>query len=300
MPPTDPPAPDDVPPALRQDHPLLGLGYRDPVRQRPYTRLSGTTREDGNAAVAEEVPVALVYNARPYAVMMATPADLEDFAVGFTLTEGIARSADEVARVEAIRHAQGVEIQIAIPDAAAARLEERGRAMIGRVGCGLCGVETIQDALREPRTVPMGTGIAVEALWRAERELAPRQVWNHETGALHAAAWATDEGVPAIVREDVGRHNALDKVVGALVRGGKSPEKGFVLVTSRASYELVQKAAAVGVRMLAAVSRPTGLAIGLAEACGMTLVALLRGSTANVYAHGERLLGYSGGERGKL
>jgi FdhD protein len=190
-----------------------------------------------------------------------------------------------------------VDVQIAIPDAAAEHLGERGRAMIGRAGCGLCGVETIQGVLREPRTIPKGTGIAVEALWRAERELPARQVWNHETGSLHAAAWATDEGVPEIVREDVGRHNALDKVIGALARAGKNPEEGFVLVTSRASYELVQKAAAVGVRLLAAVSRPTGLAIGLAEASGMTLVALLRGSTADVYAHGERLLGYSGGER---
>jgi FdhD protein len=289
MPPADPS--DSLPPTLRPGHPLLGLGHRAPVERRRLTRLNGADAAAGEAAVAEEVPVALVYNGRPHAVMMATPADLEDFAVGFTVSEGIVESAAEITRVEAIRLAEGVELQLTIPDAAAARLETRGRALIGRVGCGLCGVESIRDVLREPRVIPAEPRIAIGALWRAERELPARQVWNDQTGALHAAAWATDEGVPEIVREDVGRHNALDKVIGALARSGGNPEEGFILVTSRASYELVQKAAAVGVRLLAAVSRPTGLAIGLAEACGMTLVALLRGTTANVYAHGERLLG---------
>jgi FdhD protein len=271
MPPADPS--DSLPPTLRPGHPLLGLGHRAPVERRRLTRLNGADAAAGEAAVAEEVPVAL------------------DFAVGFTVSEGIVESAAEITRVEAIRLAEGVELQLTIPDAAAARLETRGRALIGRVGCGLCGVESIRDVLREPRVIPAEPRIAIGALWRAERELPARQVWNDQTGALHAAAWATDEGVPEIVREDVGRHNALDKVIGALARSGGNPEEGFILVTSRASYELVQKAAAVGVRLLAAVSRPTGLAIGLAEACGMTLVALLRGTTANVYAHGERLLG---------
>jgi FdhD protein len=259
------------------------------VARRALLRLDGAARSPGEVAVVEEIPVALVYNERPHVVMMATPADIEDFAVGFTLSEGIVAAPGEITRLDVARHAQGVEVQLAIPEAAAARLEGRGRALLGRVGCGLCGVETIQEALREPAALPAGPAIAVAALWRAERELPPRQVWNRETGALHAAAWATLEGVPEIVREDVGRHNALDKVIGALARAGRDPAAGFVVVTSRASYELVQKATAVGVRLLAAVSRPTGLAIGLAEASGLTLVALLRGETANVYAHGERL-----------
>jgi FdhD protein len=285
-----PDPPDRLPPALRPGHPMLGLGYSEPVRRRSLTHLDGAEAVPGSAAIAEEVPIALVYNGRSHAVMMATPADLEDFAVGFTLTEAIVASPAEIEQIEVIRHAQGVEVHVAIPEVAAARLGERGRSLIGRVGCGLCGVETIQEALREPGRVETGPGIAVAALWRAERELPGRQPWNHETGALHAAAWATPEGVPEIVREDVGRHNALDKVIGALVRAGRDPGQGFVVVTSRASYELVQKAAVTGVRLLAAVSRPTGLAIRLAEASGVTLVALLRGDTADVYAHGERLL----------
>jgi FdhD protein len=280
---------DGPPPALRADHPLTGLGYRPPVETRDLTRLDGAAATTEQAAVAEEVPVALVYNMRPYAVMMATPADLEDFAVGFSLSEGIVARAADITKLEVTRHAQGVEAQLTIPDAAAEQLNARGRALIGRAGCGLCGVETIQEALREPPPVASGPRIAIAALWRAERELPAQQQWNRETGSLHAAAWASELGTPEIVREDVGRHNALDKVIGALARSGRNPSEGFIVITSRASYELVQKCAAVGVRLLAAVSRPTGLAIGLAEASGLTLVALLRGTTANVYAHPERL-----------
>jgi FdhD protein len=261
------------------------------VARRTLERLDGAARGDGEAAVAEEVPVALVYNGRPHAVMMATPADLEDFAVGFTVSEGIVASPAEIAGVAVARHAQGIELQVAIPEPAAEALAARSRALVGRTGCGLCGVETIQDALREPRPLPAGPVIPVAALWRAERELPARQGWNLETGALHAAAWASADGVPEIVREDVGRHNALDKVIGAMAREGRDPAAGFAVVTSRASYELVQKAVTAGIRILAAVSRPTGLAIGLAEASGLTLVALLRGTTANVYANGERLAG---------
>ena len=284
-----PPSAGGLPPELRPEHPLLGLGYRRPVETRELVRLDGAARRSGAAAVAEEVPVALVYNGRPHVVMMATPADLEDLAAGFTLSEGIVRGAADIAGIEVERHARGVEARLRIPEEAAARLEGRGRALPGRTGCGLCGVESIEEALREPPALPPGPVVPVEALWRAERELPSHQGWNRETGALHAAAWVSLEGVPEVVREDVGRHNALDKVIGALARAGRDPAAGFVVVTSRASYELVQKAAAAGVRLLAAVSRPTGLAIALAEASGMTLVALLRGTTANVYAHGERI-----------
>ncbi|HEY2805642.1 MAG TPA: formate dehydrogenase accessory sulfurtransferase FdhD [Gemmatimonadales bacterium] len=280
---------DEPPPELQPDHPLRGLGYRDPVRGRPVTLLDGNARHINEAAVVEEVPVAMIYNSQPHAVMMATPADFEDFAVGFSLSEGIVASAKEISKLEVLRYAQGVEVQLTIPDAALARLKDRGRALIGRVGCGLCGVQTIEEALRQPRPVAPGAKIRVDALWRAERELPALQKLNQDTASLHAAAWANDDGLPEIVREDVGRHNALDKVIGALARTGRNPADGFVVITSRASYELVQKAAAVGIRLLAAVSRPTGLAIGLAETSGLTLVALLRGKTASIYAHGERL-----------
>lgn len=281
---------DEVPPALRAEHPLIGLGYTKPVLTRQLTRLDGESAAAGEADVAEEVPVSIVYNMRPHVVMMASPADLEDFAVGFTLTEGIVDSAAEIAQVDVVRHAQGIELQLRIDVSAADQLKTRGRSLIGRTGCGLCGVESIQDVLRELRPVSPRPSIAVDALWRAEHELPTRQSWNRLTGSLHAAAWATTDGVLEVVREDIGRHNALDKVIGALARAGRNPADGFIVLTSRASYELVQKAVAAGVPLMAAVSRPTGLAIRLAEASGLTLVALLRGSTANVYAHEERLV----------
>ena len=280
---------DNVPPALRSDHPLLGLGYAKPIARRELVRLEGENVSEGSAFVAEEVPVSLVYNMRPHVVMMASPADLEDFATGFTLTEGIVESIAEITRVDVVAHAQGIEVQVDIADASADQLKSRGRSLIGRTGCGLCGVESIQDALRELTPVSRGADISLDALWRAERALNGLQTWNRDTGSMHAAVWVNPEGSPEVVREDVGRHNALDKVIGALARAGRNPADGFMVITSRASYELVQKAVSAGVRLLAAVSRPTGLAIRLAEASGLTLVALLRGNTANVYAHGERL-----------
>lgn len=272
------------PPALLPDHPLFGLGYAEPVQTRPLLKLQDDASRPGEAAVAEEVPIALVYNGRPHLVMMGTPADLEDFAVGFTLTEEIVGEPSQITRLEVVRHARGIELLLDIPAEAGERVANRGRRLAGRTGCGLCGVETIDEAIRESRRVAPLTPIPVEALWRAEAALPGLQRWNNETGSLHAAAWATLEGQLEIVREDVGRHNALDKVIGALARSGRTTDAGFLVVTSRASYEMVQKATVAGVRLLAAVSRPTGLAIRLAQASGLTLVALLRGRTANVYA----------------
>jgi FdhD protein len=269
--------------------PLFGIGYADPTKRRLLKRLDDHRVTDADAPVAEEVPIALVYNARPHVVMMGTPADLEDFAVGFSLTEEIVSRADEIERLDVSRHAQGIEIAMAIPEPRAAALATRGRQLVGRTGCGLCGVETIAEAVRDPRKVGPAHPVAVDALWRAEACLAERQIWNRETGAMHAAAWVTRDGTPEIVREDVGRHNALDKVVGWLARSATDPANGFVLITSRASYELVQKAAVAGIGLLAAVSRPTGLAIRLAQASGLTLVALVRGRTANVYVDGGHL-----------
>ncbi len=282
---------DRVPPALSPEHPLFGLGYTEPVREREYTRLEGGHRSE-KAPVAEEVPIAFIYNGRPHVVMMGTPADLEDFAVGFSLTEEIVQRASDLSRIEVVRHAQGIELQLTIPEDAGKRLESRGRQLVGQTGCGLCGVETVAEALRPLRRLPVGRPpVPRHALWRAEEVLPELQEWNRETGALHAAAWVSDAGAPEVVREDVGRHNALDKVIGALARSGRRADEGFLLVTSRASYEMVQKATVAGARMLAAVSRPTGLAVRLAEASGLTLVALLRGRTANVYAHPEGLTG---------
>jgi FdhD protein len=221
--------------------------------------------------------------------MMCTPADLEDFGFGFTLTEQIVASVTNIARVDVVKYGRGIELQIEIPGAAAEKLSERGRALVGRTGCGLCGVEVIDDALRELRPVRSRTVVTRDALWRASESLDAQQPMNRKTNAIHAAAWAASDGTLRVVREDVGRHNALDKVLGALARAGTDASGGFLVVTSRASYELVQKAAVADIPLLAAVSRPTALAVQLADNAGITLVGLLRGRTANVYTHVERI-----------
>lgn len=271
--------------------PFPGLGRRPPAEERTFTTISDAGASAGRAPVAEEVPVAFVYRTRTHAVMMATPADLEDLAVGFTLSEQIvARSAD-ITRVEVARHSRGIEISIDIPAAPADALAARARALAGRTGCGLCGVEAIDEAVRVPAVVTSPLVVDRNALWRAAASLDAGQTLNRDTHAIHGAAWASPDGDVRIVREDVGRHNALDKVLGAIARAGLDASEGFLLVTSRASFELVQKAAVFGVPLLAAVSRPTGLAIRVADDAGMCLVGLLRGRTANVYAHARRVRG---------
>ncbi len=264
------------------------LGYSEPTLRHEFAHLNDHGTEEQSAALATEVPVALVYNGRPHVVMMCTPADLEDFAIGFTVTEGIAAASD-IRRADVVRYTRGIELQIEIPAEAADRLSDRGRAMVGRTGCGLCGVEVIDDALRQPRPVRSAATFTRDALWRASASLGERQTLNNETNAIHAAAWAHQDGTLSVVREDVGRHNALDKVIGALTRAATVSRDGFLVVTSRASYELVQKSAVANIPLLAAVSRPTALAVHLAGEAGITLVGLLRGRTANVYTHRERI-----------
>ncbi|MCC7195827.1 MAG: formate dehydrogenase accessory sulfurtransferase FdhD [Gemmatimonadaceae bacterium] len=228
--------------------------------------------------------------------MMCTPADLEDLAVGFTVSEEIVEHGPDITRIDVVRHARGIEIQMEIPPAAQARVAKRTRALAGRTGCGLCGIDAVESAVRGPRSVRSGATFTHDALTRAGESLAGLQDLNNATRAVHAAAFADATGNLLVVREDVGRHNALDKVIGALARGAAAsgsavdPASGFFVVTSRASYELVQKAAVAGAPMLAAVSRPTGLAIRLADESGFTLVGQLRGATANVYTHPERIV----------
>lgn len=265
------------------------VGYSQPTTELDFVRVSDAGVEPDAAPVAAEVPVALVYNGRPHVVMMCTPSDLEDFATGFTLTEGIADAAS-VRRIDVVRYSKGIELQIEIPPGAAESLAARGRAMTGRTGCGLCGVEVIEEALRDVRPVSSGAKFERDALWQAGETLRAHQPLNNETNAIHASAWCAPDGEPRVVREDVGRHNAVDKVIGALARAGTDPRAGFLVVTSRASYELVQKAAAAGIPLLAAVSRPTALAVQLAHDAGITLVGLLRGRTANVYTHASRIV----------
>ncbi|HEY6827173.1 MAG TPA: formate dehydrogenase accessory sulfurtransferase FdhD [Gemmatimonadaceae bacterium] len=271
------------------DHPLVGLGYARPSETREFIRLQGHNATPASAVIAEEVPVALVYNGRPYVVVMATPTDLEDLAVGFSVTEGIVAGASDLRAVEVVRASHGIEVQIEVASADAERLSDRARGLVSRTGCGLCGIETIGDALRVPAVVGSFLFVAPDALWKAASELSRRQTINNETSTVHGAGWATPDGELHVVREDVGRHNALDKVLGALARGGRAASGGFVVVTSRASYEMVQKAAMCGVELLAAISRPTGLAIRFADAANVTLAALVRGESGNVYCHPHRI-----------
>ena len=269
------------------EHPMFELGFARPVKRRDFVRTGGECTGSQTAGVAEEIPVALVYNEAPHAVMMATPADLEDFAVGFTLSEQIVEHMNDIGNVLVVQREDGTQIFIDIPEDAARLLACRSRGLVGRTGCGLCGVALIGDALRPLPTMLLREPIDFDAVVRAERELNDAQRWNRETGSMHAAAWADRDGAVIVAREDLGRHNAVDKVIGALARSGRDPSEGFMVVTSRASYELVQKAGVARIPLLAAISRPTGLAIRIADDAGMTLVGLLRGHSANIYSHPE-------------
>ena len=270
--------------------PFPGLGYGAPSSERDFTSISAAGSRPARAAIAEEVPVAFAYWQRTHAVMMATPCDLEDLAIGFSLSEGIVDNAAEIRGVTVARHSRGIELRIDVPPAIADRLATRTRALAGRTGCGLCGVEAIDDAVRVPARITSTLTVTADAIWRATSALSDHQPLNTDTHAIHGAAWAGPTGDLRIVREDVGRHNALDKVLGAVARAGMSAGDGFMVVTSRASFELVQKAAVCGVPILAAVSRPTGLAMRMADAAGMSLVGLVRGQSANIYSHPSRIL----------
>ncbi|KRA72829.1 formate dehydrogenase family accessory protein FdhD [Lysobacter sp. Root667] len=258
--------------------------------QRRVRRRRGARVSEGLDAIAAEVPIALVYNGISFAVMMATPEDLSDFALGFSLSEGIVASADELRIDEIAASLEGISLQLTIPEPRAAALEQRRRNLQGRSGCGVCGTESIEAVLRPPPRVGGSAPIRVDALHRALRELQGRQPLNALTGATHAAAWADGDGRVALVREDVGRHNALDKLIGALVATGHDPLQGFAVVTSRASYEMAMKAAQAGIPLLAAISAPTALAIALAESAGLTLIGFARDDGHAVYTHAQRLI----------
>lgn len=240
--------------------------------------------------VAEELPVSFVYNGLAYAVMMASPADLEDYALGFSLSEGVVASAAELSSVDVIPLDAAILIRCQIPEARATALETQRRNLAGRTACGLCGAESIEQVVRHPPHVPDGMRLRHQALQRALDALSQRQVLNAMTGAVHAAAWANAQGDLLCVREDVGRHNALDKLIGALLRAHVPLTDGAALITSRASFEMAQKAAMAGISILAAVSAPTGLAVRLAREAGLTLVGFARGGRHNVYAHPQRLI----------
>jgi FdhD protein len=239
--------------------------------------------------VAEEMPVALVYHDEPHVVMLATPADLEDYAVGFTLSEGLVARPEEIRAVEVRHGADSVDVHITVAWERFTQLLQRRRNLTGRTGCGLCGAETAADAIRDPAPVPAGVRVTVADLHAAIEQLSQVQPINARTGSVHAAAWVVPGDGIRLVREDVGRHNALDKTIGALTRAGADLAAGYMLITSRASYEMVQKCATVGVPFLAALSAPTAFAVRLAARTGVTLVAFARRDQHVVYAHPGRL-----------
>ena len=244
---------------------------------------------DGTRIIPEETAIAFTYEGGSYAVMMATPQNLEDFAVGFSVTEGLAASPADIRQLEIVEHAAGIELRMWLSEPRASALTERRRHLAGPTGCGLCGIESLDEAVRTPPRVRQGDTFTPAEIMRALEALAPRQELNRQTRAVHAAAfWQPGTGLVA-VREDVGRHNALDKLVGALTRDRVPGHSGMVLLTSRVSVEMVQKTAAVGAPLLVAVSAPTALALRTAETAGITLVAVARGDGFEIFTHPQRI-----------
>jgi len=261
-------------------HPIFPKG----VVMRPVLRTRNGTTEHLNDFIAEEIPIALIYNDQPFAVMMATPSDFEDFALGFSITESIVTDASEVLAITHHELLEGHELRITIPQSRAKALATRRRNLTGRSGCGLCGTEMFEAAMREPPSVPRtGFELTNDALQRALDQLPHHQPINALTGATHAAAWCDANGDILLAREDVGRHNALDKLVGAMRSRRFDSDQGFALVTSRASYEVVAKAAAAQIANVAAVSAPTALAISIAQGAGVRLTAFARIGTHATY-----------------
>ena len=244
----------------------------------------------GTRFIPEETPLALTYNGGTYAVMMGTPQNLEDFAVGFSVSEGIVRSADDIRSLEVVRLDDGIELRMWLAMEDAARISERRRHVAGPTGCGICGIESIAEAVRPASVVADGQTFTPERIMTAMQAIAPLQSINLQTRAVHAAAFWSPAGGIVALREDVGRHNALDKLVGTLARSRTDARGGMVLLTSRVSVEMVQKTAAIGAPVMVAVSAPTALAIRTAEAAGITLIAIARQDGFEVFSHGERIV----------
>ena len=258
-------------------------------REVETSGLRGGQRFAGTDRVAEEVPVAMEFNGISHAVMLATPCDLEDFALGFALSEGIITSPADLYSIELVESEQGLTVRQEISAECFARLKQYRRNLAGRTGCGLCGTESLNQALRAVQRVSNDFHIDAAAIGHALQLIRAPQLLHQATGAVHAAGWCDAAGEISMLREDVGRHNALDKLVGALARNGVATDKGFALVTSRASYEMVQKAATAGMAILVAISAPTALAIDVALAANIALVGFARERDIVVYAHPERI-----------
>ncbi|KAF1003594.1 MAG: Sulfur carrier protein FdhD [Luteibacter sp.] len=249
--------------------------------------------EDGHGEeavdrLAEEVPVAIHVDGDAFAVMMASPMDIEDFARGFALTESLVSSMDDIVGIAVDEFLEGIVVHLTTAEGAPAS-KKNARQIPGRSGCGICGTRELEDVVRQPPRIDGGPTITAVTIQRALDALRSRQPVNAFTGSVHAAAWVRDDGGIVLVREDVGRHNALDKLIGAMAVAGIDASGGFALITSRASYEMVTKAATAGIAMVVAISAPTALAVQLANSCGVTLAGFARPGRFNVYSWPERI-----------
>ncbi|WP_290702842.1 formate dehydrogenase accessory sulfurtransferase FdhD [Amphritea sp.] len=257
-------------------------------KQSAVTRWQKGQSLDALDSIAEEIPVAMIYNGISHVVMMASPCDLEEFAMGFSLSEGIIRKPEEIYAIDLMMAdpenlVSGIEIQMSITTQRSMQLKKRRRNLTGRTGCGLCGAESLQQAIRPVKPVPalpLATPAAVE---NAVGQLTGKQPLQNITGACHGAAWCDSEGNIQLLREDVGRHNALDKLLGALQHENINLSEGFALISSRASYEMIHKASSCGISTLVAVSAPTGLALDLAKQAGLNLIGFARPGRHVIY-----------------
>jgi FdhD protein len=280
---------------------------------RPVLRVERGIATSDDDRLAEEVPIAMHFDGEPFAVMMATPLDLEDFARGFALTEGRVGSITDIERIDVQEVLEGITVNIrtaktcrsrfsgetGLPQASSGHSytgnpDEAGshkeRLMPGRSGCGICGSRELEDVVRHPEPVGAGPTLGVDAIERALESLRALQPINTFTGSVHAAAWVLPDGAIVCVREDVGRHNALDKLIGAMSTAHIDANDGFVVITSRASYEMVTKAAVAGITIVVAISAPTALAVHLAADCGLTLIGFARPGRFNVYSRPQRII----------
>ncbi len=267
---------------MEKYHPSIAL---------PIQRGNKETRQQTTDVIAEEVPIALIYNGISHAVMLATPADLEDFAIGFSLTEGIVPSIHDIYGIDIEEAFNGIRIEIEIASAQFNHLKERRRNLAGRTGCGLCGTDSLAQAVKILPKLTSTATFSIPTILNGFSKMQAKQYLKQQTGATHAAAWLDRSGTLIDIREDVGRHNALDKLIGTLSRHHIDKTQGIVLVTSRASYEMVQKCVLAKIPALAAISAPTALAIRMAQQAGLLLLGFVRQDNYTIYADTHQRIG---------
>src|SRR5690606_5271051 len=265
-----------------------------PVLDAPLAQCDVVRYDGGRSlqreSLIEEIPIALVYNGISHAVMLATPNDLDDFAYGFSFSEEIVAAPRDIFSCDIVTAANGIEVQLEIASQRFAQLKQRRRTLAGRSGCGLCGVESLQAVMRAPKIITQRPQVSLSAIARTLAALPAHQPLHRASGAAHAAAWIDLNGETRCVREDVGRHNALDKLIGALLQADIAPTSGFVIVTSRASYEMVQKVATFGAGLLVAVSAPTAYAVRVAQQCGIALAGFARDERLSLYTYNDSII----------